>query len=956
MAFPAPKVFTTAAGLPVKESAAASLINYDSDSGMHDDQEPGDAHKYVTAVRDKENNQPHQVTRQDIQEINTQSQSRKRARSPTVQSPSARPKLAEDSYVKEIALQRIPNAAQKTQGVTSVLNNNAEWVEITDVARAASEAEKAGGILNQEEGSSTGPGNDSAGKRTLPPLGSQDSYQIHVANITTGPSANLSLDRMLPLVIAANDAYETDCSPINSESSKAPLPLTALDSACAEDGRHGSAQIVAPRLFPLDARPNNVEQDMVLDDAPDHITNQSVTFTHAADSGIINQMNKSETVPQTPTTERSDSTPENPRSKPEPQCIVSIPAPAPSNTKELHKWATHNSLTPYKVALMVSNGTVSKLNDPTKALPEDPYNDGYRYWTLPEYSILLAEKGKGKSWEDVAKPLPGRDVDECRNRWERRDTMRVPGPDGRHPHWHQEEEGILLDRRAANKRFEEIAEELPARSPAGCRTRWKEKFETPQKPESEAQQEPIERPWTKKENDELMDFREQGMSFKQIAKKYPARSKKMYKEHWNLLKELNYRNHRKKDASEDLGACASREQQAHPLKDLEARGLLIRDHTTHLQYPDSYSRTRGSNESPTRHAACNATGGSLSRVDSNIYSFPQGSRSSYSKHDHDEAPQLSIPQARPSCKNHFTSGGYIPTAARASNIPPSQLTLPPLSTVMAPRSVSSLHTGGRHSSNAEHFADADRRVMESASSQRTPLSAVEPGYAEHRAIFKQQPPPQQNEQYPFLYRRQGDSWQVTEVIDPAQQSLSQHQAPQTLRRGYVQVPTSETEDTASNQQASHHQPQYTPTPNREFSEPQPSAYLRRLAWLDHQTQPAKSKSSGVEHHIGITGGRNTSPSTPQSRKTTNSGNYPIDPPSARFGSIQDAFNTADIRLGKLIQQSQVPTFGASESVTGRGTASSPHQLHEAWGPVASDSSDIYATGSRLFHHGRSACG
>lgn len=776
---------------------AADVSDYHSDSEMQDGQEPhSDPQGFNSPESDKENDRLSQNPPPSVHNEISLLHAKKRAGSPTLHSPSTRPRLSGKSDEIESTIERIPSASQKTRGVIKYLHKNAQSIEINGVAREASETEGDRVAPDLRDIPSTFRGNDTEsekfkGEVPYPTALLAELVSSVCADSATAPTTDPSLDRMWPLVIAANDAYENARSLTISERSKAPSPLAAQEPDTTVNGRHVKAQAV-------DAKHNNVKENMALDDTSGQPSNHSSSLTHEAGSGRKTLINDPHTIPHESTTERPELDFRSSRA----QLAVSISTPTPMSTKDIHEWANYNDVKPYHVALAIRDGTINNLRNPAEVASEDPYNDGYRYWTLPEYNILLAEQDEKTSWEKIARLLPGRDAEECRKRWERRDTLRIPEADGRHPHWHKEEENILFNERSKNKGFEEIAGMLPARSKAGCKTRWKKKFETSQKPEPEWGHPQVVdgRAWTKKENDELIDCREQGMSFTQIAEKYPARARQSYKEHWNELKMVTHRVRPENDILEDSSFRASKKQEARAIKNQRNRALIPREYATRDGHPGPHYRVGGSSESSSKHGGYNSPDGKSLMVDEKTYAFSQDSQSSYSTQDHQNTHDISFVEARPSCKNHFTSSGYTQGTVSASIIPPPRLTLPPISTLTHQYPFSAPPCPDRRPPTGPlYFNKNGRWVPAGMATYGDSVSAVEP-----RA---QQPSPvTQNEQPTFLYRRHGDRWEKTEFIDPGQQHGPSYQAPRALNNALAQESMPSTQDAVLLQQASPFQP------------------------------------------------------------------------------------------------------------------------------------------------------
>lgn len=930
-----------ALGYLPQKMAATRLSGDDSDGEMHDDQEPSfHRSKSVNSESDRDKPRPEKSTHQIINDGDPLLHSRKRAGSPLLSPPDHRRTFIETDPDRSTP-EPPPAYTRMDTAVADVLNDKAKWKALAFVPRTESKAEE-DGILNQEELASIVPENDSQGERLRGSRNGlrnplllrylQQSYRAYAANGATVPMADQSLDRLLPLVIAANDAlgHYNSRSPITSESSKAPSPLAALDSESTGNGRHNIARTAGPRPSNVNAVLNTTEKGMDIDHSCDQPISHSAKDLHETVNGSINQTSILDTEPHISTTEHANQAPKV--LKPQLKSQPIGPMLMPRSPKAIHRWATFNGLKPYELAMRIQDGNVSELHDPAKAIEETPYNDGYRYWTLPEYQILIDRKKEGKSWENVAEKLPGRDADECRNRWERRDRMGVPDPDGRHPHWHKEEEDILRDGRSAGYSFARIAESLPARSTAGCRTRWKEKFEPPQKPEQPPwfEKEAENRPWTQREDEQLKKLRKHDMSWTQIAMEHPARSKKMYKEHW---KDLEYRKRRPQPASEDSDARAARHQLPSPTS-LPGRASDAHDYVDGKTSSHSLRSTEGPNRISVRYAQYLPADGSLSAQSVDSYFFPQSSRSTNAVGDH--AQGSFQPDGR------SVPGGYNTPTHRGTDLPQSRVTLPPISTMQYPYSAPP-YPRGRHPDHTKCLPDDSRSAMENALMHRGPRSAVEPGVSQARVSIQQQPLARQNEQYHYLYRWEGNVWQETEVADPVQQLVPRPQEPRALNCSRAQAPAPGTYTTASHHQATYPQPQNNSTSVKDC--PVPQASTRPVAYAEqlHEgrvIQPAdpnlNPNGSEYLHNVGGAERWNTNLSAPQTRTTTISKYYPTNSKSSSLNDNQPIFGPFR------------PTNIASIQHQ-RTSDSSPHIRQQPSRPTTSAPLSDHPDSPRLFH-------
>lgn len=171
-------------------------------------------------------------------------------------------------------------------------------------------------------------------------------------------------------------------------------------------------------------------------------------------------------------------------------------------------------------------GSLRRLSGPTR-------RSSKANWTEEEDDILrdAVKKYEGKSWKKIAGCLSGRTDVQCLHRWQKvLNPELVKGP------WSKEEDGILVELvgRFGEKKWSEIAEQLPGRMGKQCRERWYNHL----KPEIN------KAAWTDEEERILINAHaEYGNKWSILAKLLPGRTENSVKNHWNcsLKKKLcNY--------------------------------------------------------------------------------------------------------------------------------------------------------------------------------------------------------------------------------------------------------------------------------------------------------------------------------------------------------------------------------------------------------------------------------
>lgn len=112
---------------------------------------------------------------------------------------------------------------------------------------------------------------------------------------------------------------------------------------------------------------------------------------------------------------------------------------------------------------------------PTATSSTEAQGPGVRFWTPAENKIVVAGHENNKGWDDIAENLPGRTAEDCRRCIEEPKSRGMLG-DGSHPHWMEGKESVLCELKRQGKKWSEIAQALPARSPSGCQSWWRQNF------------------------------------------------------------------------------------------------------------------------------------------------------------------------------------------------------------------------------------------------------------------------------------------------------------------------------------------------------------------------------------------------------------------------------------------------------------------------------------------------
>ena len=152
-------------------------------------------------------------------------------------------------------------------------------------------------------------------------------------------------------------------------------------------------------------------------------------------------------------------------------------------------------------------------------------------WTAEEEERLIALREKGLSYEQITKYLPGRTLETVRKRYPRL-TRDPSAPEGdRRDLWTTEEGELLVDLRNAGTSWDEVAKFFPKRNLQALKKMYYSLTRHP------SAQEGVRRDaWTTEEAERLLSLREKGMSWSKMTELFPGRTPTALQAQYSRLK------------------------------------------------------------------------------------------------------------------------------------------------------------------------------------------------------------------------------------------------------------------------------------------------------------------------------------------------------------------------------------------------------------------------------------
>ena len=172
--------------------------------------------------------------------------------------------------------------------------------------------------------------------------------------------------------------------------------------------------------------------------------------------------------------------------------------------------------------LSTSEGSEAHVQDSEKIYKP---GDTWDHWNDNEKRVLVSLRTIGKTWQEIAKSLPGRTAQGCADYWfthlaHLKQWLRFNYFNSTHHPWSQDERDLMVSLRRARNTWKTIAANLPGRTVGSCRSFWwlhqREQALDSVPPRAER--------WSSEETDLLVRLRNDNKSFELIAQRLPKRN------------------------------------------------------------------------------------------------------------------------------------------------------------------------------------------------------------------------------------------------------------------------------------------------------------------------------------------------------------------------------------------------------------------------------------------------